>query len=144
MQWMVQIKRTDTMKEWDIWRKIDKRDWGGVGMQNKRMKIQNNNNKKSPLAYVKKPLMGHGQVWEIQTHNVVMTSLFHKAPPHATYLYNYLPQVLVHRATPRARCHRGHCARKSRRQPFRGQWGEKRWRIDDVCWCVVVCGWWGR
>lgn len=51
--------------------------------------------------------MGHGQVWEIQTHNVVMTSLFHKAPPHATYLYNYLPQVLVHRATPRARCHRG-------------------------------------
>lgn len=67
------------------------------------------------------------------THNQTHEALL----PHAAYLDNYLPQVLVHRDTPRTCCHRGHCARESRRQPFRGQWGEKE--VEEWWWCVSLC-----
>lgn len=71
----------------------------------------------------------------------------HRAPPLplAAYLDNYLPQVPVHRDTPCTCCHRGHCAKESRRQPFRGQRGEKRGGgvMMMMCVCVYVCGWWG-
>lgn len=66
------------------------------------------------------------------------------ALPHAARLDNYLPQVLLHRDTPHTCCHRRHCARESRRQPFRGQGGNKRdggggGVMLMTCECVWAC-----